>query len=138
MLNLHNEAVHSKYFCGHEISKYGLENHRVDYATLAKAGDAVLCNRIAEYYDQHEWECINGSEFVDDDDDENWEQKDFYQYYIISDSLKQVLCMWTHETVWYDEFIDVYIWGITHWGTSWDYVLTEIPVDYDTSTTTSS
>lgn len=37
---------HSKYFCGNKVSEYGLENKRVDYATLAKSFDAVLCNDI--------------------------------------------------------------------------------------------
>lgn len=35
-----------KYFCGNEISDYGQEHGFVDYATLAKAFDAVLNNDI--------------------------------------------------------------------------------------------
>lgn len=31
------------------------------------------------------------------------------------------------EVVWYSPKADLYLWGVTHWGTSWDYVLTNIP-----------
>lgn len=26
----------------------------------------------------------------------------------------------------YDEELEVYVWAVTHWGTGWDYVLTDI------------
>ena len=38
--------VYGEYFCGNKISEYGLENGFVDYATFAKAFDAVLNNNI--------------------------------------------------------------------------------------------
>ena len=40
--------IHGKYFYGNEISSYGQENGYVDYATLAKAFDAVMNNSIIE------------------------------------------------------------------------------------------
>ena len=39
--------MEKKYFYGNEISQYGLENGYVDFATLAKSFDAVLCNNIS-------------------------------------------------------------------------------------------
>lgn len=30
------------------------------------------------------------------------------------------------EYVIYNEKLDIYVWAITHFGTSWDYVLTDI------------
>lgn len=50
------------------------------------------------------------------------------QYYIISDSGANILCELTNEIVFYNEELDIYIWGVTHQGTAWDYVLTDIPV----------
>ena len=32
----------------------------------------------------------------------------------------------TDEIVYYCEELDIYLWSITHFGTSWDYVLTNI------------
>lgn len=132
----------SEYFCGNRISPYGLANGYVDYATLAKSFDAVLANGIIEKtLDIGEWEVYNGSEayFYDDNGDEiseeeydenggDYEYREFYQYYIISYSGARILEDYTNETVWYNEELDLYVWGVTHFGTSWDYVLTGIPV----------
>ena len=52
-----------------------------------------------------------------------------FQYYIISDNGAEILREWTNELVWYNEELDMYVWGVTHWGTSWDYVLTDIRIE---------
>ena len=62
-------------------------------------------------------------------DDLEREQPDIYQYYIISDAGYNVLKYHTNEIVWYVPALDVYVWGVTHWGTSWDYVLTNIKIE---------
>ena len=51
---------------------------------------------------------------------------DFYQYFIVDGNGASILEE-AGETVWYNEYLDLYVWGVTHWGTSWDYVLTNIP-----------
>ena len=50
---------------------------------------------------------------------------DIYQYYIVDYSGAEILkeC---NEIVFYNEELDMYVWGVTHFGTSWDYVLTDI------------
>lgn len=60
-------------------------------------------------------------------DEENY-PPEIYQYYIISNEGARILCELTDEIVFYNEDLDMYIWGVTHWGTGWDYVLTDIPV----------
>ena len=62
-----NTVWTSKYFCGNEISPYGLEHHRIDYATLAKAFDAVLNNNIMSVTGWENWEQENG--FVDNSEE---------------------------------------------------------------------
>lgn len=166
----------SKFFYGHEISPYGLQQGRVDYRTLAKCGDMVLCNDITKlFYNDFGGEFIdpeqvNGiidnseqidelreridallieyrntdstereqeideqvdvlQEQIDELQDEQDNPPEIFQYYIISDSLAQILCELTDEIVYYIDFLGVYVWGITHWGTSWDYVLTNIEID---------
>lgn len=50
-----------KYYYGNAISEYGLENGRVDYATLSKCFDAVLNNDIMGLtYDIGYWEQVSG------------------------------------------------------------------------------
>ena len=51
---------------------------------------------------------------------------DIFQYYIVSESGAQILEEDTDEIVLYCEELDVYLWCITHYGTAWDYVLTDI------------
>ena len=153
-------VVHGKYFYGNEISEYGQENGYVDYATLAKAFDAVLNNDIIQKtYEIGYWEQESG--FVDDNTEEieeireeikelmleDWDgnQKkieelesiienleeeqdytpDIYQYYIVSDNGARILEE-INEIVFYNEELDMYVWGVTHYGTSWSYVLTDI------------
>lgn len=48
-----------------------------------------------------------------------------YQWYIIDDNGARI-CEEFNEIVYYNETLDIYLWGVTHWGTAWDYVLTDI------------
>ena len=107
---------------GDKVSDYGLENGYLDYYTLSKiVGDAVLNNSIFAYIGYENWELVNGLEETEDDD-----YIEIYQYYIVSDSGARFLEEYTDEIVYYNEQLDMYLWGITHFGTSWDYVLTDI------------
>lgn len=168
----------SKYFYGNEISEYGLKNGYVDYRTLAKCGDMVLCNDITklfyssingEYIDPQQVNgFIDNSEQIDElqekidnlldeyreTDDEQREKElseqidelqeqinsleyeqdnnpEIFQYYIISDNLAEILKELTNEIIYYIDFLGVYVWGVTHWGTSWDYVLTNIKIELE-------
>lgn len=51
-----------------------------------------------------------------------------YQWFIISDMGADILQYYTNELVYYLPVLDCYVWGVTHWGTSWDYVLTDIKI----------
>ena len=117
------KKVYGNYFYGNKISDYGLEKGYVDYSTLAKAFDAVMSNDIiSKTADIGFWELVNGSdEFVD-----------IYQYFIISPRGAEILSVWTDEIVYYNEVLDMYVWAVTHWGTAWNYVLTDIRIDKET------
>lgn len=98
---------------GHEVSKYGLENGYLDYLTLSKiVGDSVLNNVIVSYIGYHEWDLANGYE-----ENEEGYYEEVYQYYIITDAGAQFLQDFTDEIVYYHSELDMYIWGITHFGT---------------------
>ena len=56
-------------------------------------------------------------------------QPDIFQYYIISENGAKILEEWTDEIVYYLPVLDLYVWGVTHYGTSWDYVLTDIKIE---------
>lgn len=117
---------HSNYFYGNKISDCGIKNGYVDYATLAKSFDCILNNDIMQKTaDIGYWEEYNGSEYNEEYD----EYIDVYQYYIISDDGARILSECTEEIVWYNEELDMYVWGVTHYGTSWSYVLTDIAIE---------
>ncbi len=122
------------------------KNGYITYSTLADyVGSMVLCNNIIdrygdtlevengdlETYFNGEYEEITREEYEELED--NGEQcysepVDIYQYYIITSSGADFLERYTDEIVFYDNQLDIYVWGITHYGTSWDYVFTNIPV----------
>ncbi len=101
---------------GEKVSDYGLEHGYLDYNTLAKiVGDCILNNTILEET-MYDWDVVTDCDYVED----------IYQYYIISEQGYEFLNEYTDEIVFYNEKLDIYLWGITHFGTSWDYVLTDI------------
>lgn len=106
---------------GETVSQYGLENGYLDYETLAKiVGDCILNNEILGSTDTDDWEIVNGDWTI---------ENEIYQFYIISDKGADFLIDHTDETVFYNEKLDLYLWGITHFGTAWDYVLTDIELE---------
>ena len=171
--------VHGKYFYGNEISEYGQKNGYVDYATLAKAFDAVLNNNIIqntceigwweqesgmvdnseeieelrekieeleeqlERFEQENQELLYDSvkneieeleEQIEELEEEQDCMDDIFQYYIVDDNGARILKE-INEIVFYNDALDMYVWGVTHFGTSWSYVLTDIkcnvPYDFD-------
>jgi archaellum component FlaC len=173
----------SNYFFGNEVSDYGKEHHRIDYATLVKSFDAVLNNNIIAATGWEYWEQENG--FIDNSEEieeleeqrenieetlteidngltenidpeeieelrerleeieneieeletEQEEYPEIFQYFVISDRGAEILEDYTNEIVFYNSELDMYVWGVTHWGTSWDYVLTDIKIELDESRT---
>lgn len=120
-----NFKLAGKYFCGNEISLYGQEHNRLDYATFAKAFDAVLNNNIFDmgWEIGSGWELVNGNPY----DEELEESLEVYQWFIVSDNGAQMIQDYTDEILYYHEELDVYLWGVTHLGTSWEFVLMDIP-----------
>lgn len=79
----------------------------------------ILENEINEINEQ-----IEELENEQDDDPE------VFQWFIISDWGARLLQQETDEIVYYNEKLDMYLWGVTHYGTSWGYVLTSIKIDW--------
>lgn len=100
---------------GVEVSSYGLEHGYLDYQTLAGiVGDCILNNTIRDRT-MTDWEMVAG-EF----------NTMIFQDYIIPESGYDFLSKYTDEIVFYNENLDVYIWSVTHYGTAWSHVLTDI------------
>lgn len=165
----------SVYFCGNEASDYAKEQGYLDYATFAKAFDAVLNNDImSKTQEIGYWEQENGfidnseeveeliekeeelgetlREMIDNDKEETEEynnlekeyndivekieelqeeenNQEIFQYYIVSDNGAEIIKQYTDDPLFYNEELDMYVWGVTHYGTSWNYVLTDIKLN---------
>lgn len=92
------------------------------YADLSRhVGDMVLCNAMCDRYGVT-MELDHGCDY---------DEEDVYQLYIISERGAEFLEMWTDEIVYYDYELDLYVWGINHFGTPWNGVPCEIVDHYD-------
>ena len=143
-----NYVHKSIYFCGERVSDYGIQNGYIDYRTLSRAFDAVMCNDITKLFyadingEYSEPEQVNGiidnSERIEELQEEIEELEEgqentpeIFQYFIISDNGAEILKDYTDEIVYYIPALDCYVWGVTHYGTSWDYVLTDIKIEVE-------
>lgn len=106
------EMYEGKVF-GIEVSKYGREKGYLDFRTLAQMLDDCILNNSIREETMNDWEIVAGSfdEMV-------------MQDFIISKYGYELLKEYTDELVFYNEKLDVYIWAVTRWGTSWEYELT--------------
>ena len=94
----------------------------------------ALENTLDNAFDEeHEQYIKNQIEIIEEQieelEREQDEQQEIYQYYIVSSSGADIIQEYTHDPLFYLPVIDCYVWGVTHWGTSWDYVLTDIKID---------
>lgn len=113
-----------RYIDEKDLNNYEKENKRLSYYNLFyKDEGLILCNNIAEDYEELELvsECLEDEDYYED----------IYQYYIISDDTAKRLLEYTKETIYYHNRLDIYILGVSHYGTSWDYVLTEFRLEKD-------
>lgn len=68
------------------------------------------------------------NEKIEELENEQDEQPEIFQYFIVDDWGGRIL-QDMNEIVFYNEKLDMYLWGVTHYGYSWDYVLTNIPIE---------
>lgn len=88
-----------------------------------------------EEYINEQIDIINGKiedlqEQIDELEDLQGFVEEIFQYYIVSDRGAEILKE-INEIVFYNDRLDMYVWGVTHYGTSWDYVLTDIEIVLD-------
>ena len=111
-----------------KLNEYEREHKKISYRTLLNRLNinCILCNNI-----------VNIDEFLFDNivcgsvyDEENDEYEEIYQYYVIDandDDIKFINNWYKDELIIaYSETLENYILLVDHFGTSWDYVLTDI------------
>lgn len=115
----------------------GFVDNSEEIEELQEKADAIR-ERFARYYFQSakdyvaellgfsEEDADKIEERIAELEEEEYESPEVFQWYIVSDSGARILKE-INEIVFYNSELDIYLWGVTHWGTSWDYVLTDIP-----------
>ena len=132
-----------------KMGEYEKEQGRASYRTLINyyIGDIVLCNNIIEVDDSIYCNMKNGIKYIDYETGEEHteeeynndesgkieiEYEDIYQYYLchISEYEEEQLLK-SGVILSYSDLLDCDVLCVDHWGTSWDYVLTSVPL-FDT------
>lgn len=52
-----------------------------------------------------------------------------FQWFIVGENGANIVKEYTDDPLYYNEALDMYLWGITHLGTSWSYVLTDVKLN---------
>lgn len=123
----------SRYFYGVEIPQEEIDRGYISYRTLARTFEGVLCNDITKLFyadingEYNEPELYNGSDY----DEENGCYYDIYQYFIIDTNGVDILSDCTNEIIYYLPTVDIYVWGVTHYGTPWSGVSTDIKIELE-------
>ena len=111
-----------RYINEKELNSYEKENKKLSYYNLFyKDENRLLCNEIVK--DAEDLELVYGYDY----DEGNDCYDEIYQYYLIDESTAKRLGEYG-ELIYYDNRLDLYVLGVTHYGTSWDYVLTSIKI----------
>ncbi len=67
---------------------------------------------------------------IEELESEQDDEPEVFQWFIVDDWGARILQQETDEIVYYNETLGMYLWGVTHYGTSWEYVLTNIAIDW--------
>ncbi len=113
---------------GREISKEGIERKHIDYRAMVQAFTddcLILNNEIIKHIDDFYIE--NGSDY----DEETGNYVDVFQYFIIDGNSAENFERFTDEIIYYSEKLDMYLLGVTHFGTAWNGVMTDYEIKED-------
>ena len=135
-----------------DMGDYEKQQGYASYRTIIQRyiGDIVLCNEIInvddsvydnlldeeniKYYNEHGEEITEGEYYEDDNAYTETEDHEIFQWYLCH------LTEWEKEQLQamgiilsYSNLLDCDVLCVDHWGTSWDYVLTDVKLfdDYE-------
>ena len=112
---------------------WDIEKDGLTFKVLSKIVDqisgAIMNNYIMEemYKKGFYFDLYTGNDY----DDEGDYCIDIFQYFIIGQAAAEFLAEYTDEIVYYNDDLDLYIWGVTHFGTGWDCVHSDLQFEID-------
>ena len=115
-----------KFYCNLEdLNKEEKRTNRISYRRLIERIGRVWLFNNAPKLSNYDFEYEVGTDY----DEENDEYVDIYQYYLIDtndytlEKLRDINCK--DVIIAWSETLEEYILMVDHWGTSWDYVMTD-------------
>ena len=126
---LNNDIIQKTYDIGYWEQESGFVDNSEEINELQEQIEELM---LDNENDEHTEELEELQDRINELEDTQDYADEIYQYYIVSDNGAEILKE-INEIVFYNEELDMYVWGVTHWGTGWDYVLTNIKcnVGYD-------
>lgn len=126
---LNNEIMTKTFDIGYWDQVSGFVDNSEEIEALREEAERI--DETAGMLSEEQEEAANSrldeiNERIEELEAEQDEQPEVFQWYIVSDPGAEILKE-AGEIVYYNEALDMYLWGVTHYGTSWDYVLTDIP-----------
>lgn len=101
----------------------------LSYSTLCDLcfTDMVLCNDIQNIED---YSIYDNMEYERDEEEENddWEYPDIYQWFIVEPHNYWFEQYKDNFVMTYSDKLNVWILCVTHFGTGWDYVATDVKI----------
>ena len=128
---LNNDIIQKTYEIGYWEQESGFVDNTEEINELQEQISELM---LDNENDEHTEEIEELQDRIDELEEEQDYTDEIYQYYIVNDNGARILKE-INEIVFYNEELDMYVWGVTHLGTSWDYVLTDIKcnVPYETN-----
>ena len=117
LIDVHGSQFY--YYGNLELNDFEKEHKILSYSNLLKVftgGCFIQNNKVASRF---AFDCLDDSKI----------DAEIFQYYIISPQTARELQEHTNEVILYNEGLDLYLLGVTHFGTPWDYVPTDIKID---------
>lgn len=118
-----------------EVSDYAEEKGYLDYRSMVKwcTEGAMVGLNVNPWKLAEDWEKQTESDFGYDEDEEEEEDEDedeeVFQWFIIGEDSAHCFVQFTNELIYYSEYLDMYLLGVTHFGTAWIGVLTEWKIE---------
>lgn len=124
---LNNNIIQKTYDIGYWEQESGFVDNSEEIAELQEKIDELMLDNDN---DEHTEEIDELQDEINELEEEQYYMDDIFQYYIVDDNGARILKE-INEIVFYNEELDMYVWGVTHYGTSWSYVLTDIKIVLD-------
>ena len=126
--NLESGDFYSYYIAGEEVSENDFNERK------EQIEDAIVELNFEEWETEEQKIIIDEhiKQLEDQLADFETLKNEVFQWFIVSNSALWYLKR-AGELVFYSDILDCYIWGVCHWGASWDYVMTSLRISDDFS-----